>query len=86
VSYDLYLLRRDVVGDDPAAAFERLEELAEADPPLPTPEEELQLRQLASDLQAASPGLDLSEPEQGFGGRSGNATGRLTAGGRAQEP
>lgn len=66
MSYDLYLLRRDVVGDDPAAAFERLEGLAEADPPFPTPEEERQLRQLAADLQAASPGLDLSEPEQGF--------------------
>lgn len=66
MSYDLYLLRKDVAGDDPAAAYERLEELAEGDPRPPTPAEEEQLRQLAADLRAASPGLDLSEPEQGF--------------------
>jgi hypothetical protein len=66
VSYDLYLLRKDVAGEDPAAAYERLEELAEGDPRLPTPAEEEQLRRLAADLRAASPGLDLSEPEQGF--------------------
>jgi hypothetical protein len=66
VSYDLYLLRKDVAGDDPAAAYERLEELAERDPRLPTPAEEAHLRQLAADLRAASPGLDMSEPEQGF--------------------
>jgi hypothetical protein len=66
VSYDLHLLRKDDAGDDPAAAYERLEELAEGDPLLPTPEEEQQLRRLAADLQAASPGLELSEPEEGF--------------------
>ena len=50
MSYDLYLLRKDVAGDDPAAAYERLAELAEDDPPVPTPEEEQKLRQLAADL------------------------------------
>jgi hypothetical protein len=66
VSYDLYLLPKDVAGDDPAAAYERLEELAESDPPPPTPEEQARLRLLAAELQAASPGLDVSEPELGF--------------------
>jgi hypothetical protein len=66
VSYDIYLLRNDVAGDDPARAYERLEELAEGAPRPPTPAEEEQLRQLAADLRAASPGLDLSEPDQGF--------------------
>lgn len=66
MSYDLYLLRKDVAGDDPAAAYERLGELEESDPSRPTPAEEEHLRQLAADLQAASPGLDLSEAEQGF--------------------
>jgi hypothetical protein len=32
VSYDLYLLRKDEVGDDPAAAYERLEERPERQP------------------------------------------------------
>jgi hypothetical protein len=32
----------------------------------PTAEEEAELRRLAADLQAASPGLDLSEGERGF--------------------
>jgi hypothetical protein len=66
VSYDLYLLRKNVVGDDPGAAYERLEELAEGPSRPPTPAEEEQLRRLAADLRAASPGLDLSEPDQGF--------------------
>jgi hypothetical protein len=63
VSYDLYLLRKDEIGQDPAAAYERLEELEEREP---TEAEEEQLRQLAADLQAANPGLDLTEPEHGF--------------------
>jgi hypothetical protein len=63
VSYDLYLLKADEVGDDPGAAYERLEELEDREP---TPEEERRLRQLATDLQAASPGLDLTEPDEGF--------------------
>jgi hypothetical protein len=60
MSYDLYLLRADEVGDDPAAAYERLEDAAEEERE-PTPEEERQLRELARDLQAVNPGLDLSE-------------------------
>lgn len=63
VSYDLYLLRKDEIGDDPAEAYERLEERDEREP---TDAEQEQLRKLAADLQAASPGLDLSEPERGF--------------------
>ena len=63
MSYDLYLLRKDEAGDDPAAAYERLEDHEEREP---TPEEEATLRRLAADLQAASPGLDLTEPEEGF--------------------
>jgi hypothetical protein len=63
LSYDLYLLPKQVAGDDPAAAYERLEE---NDPRPPTHAEEEHLRRLAADLQAASPGLDLTEPEQGF--------------------
>jgi len=64
VSYDLYLLRKEELGDDPSAAFERLQERAELDEQR-EPEEEERLRRLA-DLQAASPGLDLSEPQRGF--------------------
>ena len=63
MSYDLYLLRREEVVDDPVAAYERLEENEEREP---TPSEEEHLRRLAADLQAASPGLDLTEPEVGF--------------------
>jgi hypothetical protein len=63
VSYDLYLLPKDQAGDDPAAAYERLEEGQEREP---MPDEEARLRQLAADLQAASPGLDVSEPDRGF--------------------
>jgi hypothetical protein len=65
MSYDLYLLKADEVGDDPAAAYERLEEAAE-DEREPTPEEARRLRDLAHDLQAANPGLDLTEVEAGF--------------------
>ena len=61
VSYDLYLLRTDA--DSAAEAYERLEEAEEREP---TAAEEHHLRQLAADLQAASPGLGLSEPETGF--------------------
>ena len=32
MSYDLYLLRKDEVGDDPSAAYERLEEQEEREP------------------------------------------------------
>ena len=63
MSYDLYLLRKADAGDDPAAAYARLEE---GDDREPTLEEERELRELAADLRAANPGLDLSEPEQGF--------------------
>lgn len=63
MSYDLYLLRKDEVDDDPNAAYERLEELEEREP---TPAEEEQLRRLAADLQAASPGLDVTEVGRGF--------------------
>jgi hypothetical protein len=65
VSYDLVLLRKERVGDDPAAAYEELEEEAELERE-PTEAEQAQLRQLAADLQAASPGLDLVEGEGGF--------------------
>jgi hypothetical protein len=64
MSYDLHLLRRERIGDDASAAYESLEEIEER---LPTPDEEHQLRELATDLQAASPGLDLHEATQGFG-------------------
>ena len=60
MSYDLYLVKKN---GDPAEAYERLDEQEERDP---TPEEEAALRRLAADLQAASPGLDLVEPERGF--------------------
>jgi hypothetical protein len=63
VSYDLYLLRRDEIGDDPAALHERLEEREEREP---TAAEEEQLRRLGADLQAANPGLDLAEAGGGF--------------------
>ena len=63
MSYDLYLLRKDEVRDDPTAAYERLEERVERQ--LDSAEED-RLRRLAADLQAAHPGLDLSEPESGF--------------------
>jgi hypothetical protein len=58
VSYDLYLLRKDDVGDDPAGAYERLEGLEDRPP---TQAEEAQFRRLVADLQAANPGLDVSE-------------------------
>ena len=63
LSYDLYLLKQDAAAGDLAAAYEQLEEHEEREP---TPEEETQLRQLAADLQAASPGLDLTESDSGF--------------------
>ena len=63
MSYDLWLLKKDEVGDDPSAAFERLQEQEEREP---TPDEEEALRRLAADLQEASPGLDLAEPDSGF--------------------
>lgn len=64
MSYDLYLLRTETIGDDPVAAYERLED---RDDRAPEPDDEERLRALAADLRAASPGLDLSEPEVGFG-------------------
>jgi hypothetical protein len=63
MSYDLHLLRRETIGDDPSAAYERLEELAEREP---TPEEQERLRQLAADLQEANPAVDLTESHKGF--------------------
>jgi hypothetical protein len=63
VSYDLHLLRRETVGDDPSAAYERLEELDER---APTPEEEQRLRELAAELQDVNPGLDLVEASTDF--------------------
>src|SRR5437868_4557818 len=67
MSYDLWLLPKAEVGDDPAAAYERLQERAEAeDGRESSPAEEARLRQLALDLQSASPGLDISEAGAGF--------------------
>jgi hypothetical protein len=63
VSYDLYLLRKDDIGDDPAGAYERLEGLEDR---VPTQAEEAQLRRLVADLRAANPRLDVSEPLVGF--------------------
>jgi hypothetical protein len=63
MSYDLYLLKKDEIGDDPSAAYERLEELEDREP---TSEEERELRQLAADLQTANPGVDLVESPRGF--------------------
>jgi hypothetical protein len=63
MSYDLHLLRRETIGDDPSAAYEALEEVEERKP---SAEEEARLRELAAELQAANPGLDLTEPPQGF--------------------
>jgi hypothetical protein len=65
VSYDLVLLRKERVGDDPAEAYEALEE-DEAVEAEPTPGEQEELRRLAAELQAASPGLDLVEGVSGF--------------------
>lgn len=67
MSYDLHLMKRDEIGDDPAAAYARLEEDEEnAEQRELTPEEEQQLRGLADDLQAANPGVDLIESSKGF--------------------
>jgi hypothetical protein len=63
MSYDLYILRKDEIGDDPSAAYERLEEQEERKL---TPGEERQLRKLAADLEAANPGVDLVESDKGF--------------------
>jgi hypothetical protein len=63
MSYDLYLLRKDEIGDDPSAAFERLEDVEDREP---TSEEERELRRLAADLQAASLGVDVVESSRGF--------------------
>jgi hypothetical protein len=63
MSYDLYLLKRDVAGNDPAEAYERLEEQEAREP---SEAEAAELRELAAELQAASPGLDLSESDRGF--------------------
>src|SRR4029453_3961568 len=49
---------------DPEAAYELLEE--EEEEREPTAEEEAEFRRLAADLQAASPGLDLTEAARGF--------------------
>jgi hypothetical protein len=62
VSYDLHLFKKD--DGDPEELYERLEE--DEDEREPTPEEEAELRGLAADLQAASPGLDLAEASRGF--------------------
>jgi hypothetical protein len=62
MSYDLYLFRE--TDGDPEAAYELLEE--EEEEREPTAEEEAELRRLAADLQAASPGLDLTEAARGF--------------------
>jgi len=64
VSYDLHLFKKDE--GDPAELYERLEEEEEEDEREPTAEEEADLRRLAADLQAASPGLDLAEAGRGF--------------------
>lgn len=67
MSYDLYLLKAEEVGEDPSAISERLEERAEEEAERePTPEEERQLRALAAELQATNPDLVLSEPDDGF--------------------
>ena len=63
MSYDIYLLKKEVAGDDPAAAYEALEEQQERDA---TAAGVAELRRLAADLQAASPGLDLCEASPGF--------------------
>jgi hypothetical protein len=63
MSYDLHLLKKDEIGDDPSEAYERLEEQEEHEP---TPEEERRLLQLAADLQSANPGVDLVESDNGF--------------------
>jgi hypothetical protein len=62
VSYDLHLFKKDE--GDPEDLYERLEE--DEDEREPTREEEAELRSLAADLQAASPGLDLTEASRGF--------------------
>jgi hypothetical protein len=63
VSYDVYLLPHEVAGDDPEAAYERLEETDEdAASARPTPEREQQLRAIAADLQAANAEFELSGP------------------------
>jgi hypothetical protein len=65
VSYGLVLLRKNRAGDDPAAAYEALEEDEELEVE-PTAAEQEELRRLAADLQTASPGLDLVEGGPGF--------------------
>jgi hypothetical protein len=62
VSYDLHLFKKDE--GDPGEQYDRLEEDEEEREP--TPGEEAELRGLAADLQAASPGLDLTEASRGF--------------------
>lgn len=73
MSYDLHVFKQDE--GDPAA-YERLEEDEEDEEREPTPEEEAELRRLAADLQAASPGLDLTEAGRGFLLQLGYETGR----------
>jgi hypothetical protein len=63
MSYDLHLLRKDAVREDPAAAYEELSEGEEREP---TAAEEQRLRRLAADLQAVNSGLDLVESGEGF--------------------
>jgi hypothetical protein len=63
VSYDLHLLKKDEIDDDHGAVYQRLEEQEQREP---TPEEEQRLRQLAAELQAANPGVDLVESGKGF--------------------
>lgn len=62
------------MGDDPASAFERLEERGKATQP--TLAEERRLRRLAADLQAADPELDLSEHGLRFCLQLGHHAGR----------
>lgn len=64
MSYDLHLLRCETVGDDPEAAYLRLEELVDSEP---TADEQALLRELAADLQRANPSADIAENSERFG-------------------
>jgi hypothetical protein len=68
VSYDVYLLPRELAGDDPEAAYERLEdEDGDESAAQPTPERERELREIAAELQAANADYELSGPYPAIG-------------------
>jgi hypothetical protein len=68
VSYDVYLLPGEIAGDDPEAAYERLEDEEDDEGAAqPTPEREQELRAIAAELQGANSNYELSGPSPAAG-------------------